>query len=100
MPSNGGSECEGPAAITTLCAVNGGWTSWTESGNCDTDFGQMSRSRNCTNPTPKNGGANCTGESEDHHICQVDGAWATWTLVADTCDDKTGLQNRLSLIHI
>merc|ERR1712212_1243221 len=89
-PSNGGADCQkvyGPGdkeiCNTEECAVDGGWTDWSE---CSKKCGGGWRKRSCTNPAPSNGGADCQkvygpGDKEmcNTEECAVDGAWSEWT---------------------
>jgi hypothetical protein len=54
--------------------VNGGYSSWNLSSQCDVTCGQGEeiRRRLCNNPTPKNGGRSCTvfGKDVEYRICK------------------------------
>ncbi|CAB4030230.1 uncharacterized protein LOC110041943 [Paramuricea clavata] len=70
------------------CLVNGGYSSWSLSSQCNVTCGQGEEiwRRSCDNPTPKNGGRNYTvlGKDVEYRICKrrpcpVDGNYSNWT---------------------
>ena len=56
------------------CAVNGGWTDYSEWTVCSADCagGTQTRSRTCTNPEPAFKGLDCPGEAEETRECNTD----------------------------
>jgi len=54
-----------------MYGVDGGWSTWSEWGDCSATCaeGQKTRTRNCTNPPPKNGGKDCRGEKKETQAC-------------------------------
>ncbi|XP_066919223.1 SCO-spondin-like [Clytia hemisphaerica] len=108
-PGHGGTDCVGDAlewqeCNAHACAIDGGWTEWTDWGECSATCGTgtQARTRICTNPTPANGGDTCTGdtsESQDCNTnpCPVDGGWtdwATWGTCSLTCGTGTQARSR------
>ncbi|XP_078375646.1 coadhesin-like isoform X1 [Oculina patagonica] len=97
-PSNGGPTCIeqslGPAedekeCNTQDCPVPGGYTDWSEWGECSVTCGGgvQRRTRTCTSPPPSNGGPTCIeqslGPAEDEKECNTqdcgkDGNWSPW----------------------
>ncbi|XP_038064284.1 uncharacterized protein LOC119734796 isoform X2 [Patiria miniata] len=55
------------------CPVDGGWSSWSEWGDCDTTCGDGTklRYRACDWPQPKNGGNECHGQNSSVTSCRV-----------------------------
>ena len=51
------------ALFHVYIAVDGGYTEWSEWGECSVSCGggKRSRSRTCTNPSPQFNGKNCDG---------------------------------------
>ena len=53
--------------------VDGGWSDWSNWGECvcdsDTDSAQQTRLRQCNNPEPQHGGLQCAGEEDDTRVC-------------------------------
>ena len=56
------------------CAVNGGWTDYSEWTDCSADCagGTQTRSRTCTNPEPAFKGLDCEGEAKETRECNTD----------------------------
>lgn len=78
-PAHGGKNCEGPVdeveeCNTAPCAVNGGFTNWSEFGSCSKTCGSgvQAKNRNCSQPAPANGGKDCEGASEETQACNTD----------------------------
>lgn len=99
-PAYNGSYCNGTLqdfnkCFTRNCPIDGGWTNWSEYGECSRTCGYgvyKQRTRNCTNPEPKYGGSNCTGDEDDFELCDYvdckDGTWedwAGWSQCSATC---------------
>ncbi|KAL4230559.1 Thrombospondin type 1 repeat-containing protein [Mactra antiquata] len=92
MPQYGGFDCQGMAieeqVCDTLrpCAVNGGWSFWSQWSDCsDTcGIGSTSRFRECSNPSPLYGGIYCQGPDQEVMACDsgvpcpIDGQWGPW----------------------
>lgn len=79
LPAHGGKNCEGPVdeveeCNTAPCAVNGGFTNWSEFGSCSKTCGSgvQAKNRNCSQPAPANGGKDCEGASEETQACNTD----------------------------
>ncbi|XP_077998339.1 uncharacterized protein LOC144451387 isoform X2 [Glandiceps talaboti] len=77
-PQYGGNDCkdEGPYLETRscndfYCAIDGGWTDWSDWGPCEPDCndGYQSQSRSCTNPKPMYGGFSCEGNATTIRSC-------------------------------
>eukprot|EP00731_Ephydatia_muelleri_P018718 Em0011g758a len=87
---------------TQCCAVNGGFTIWSDWSPCSVSCGNGTqyRSRSCTSPAPYCGGTGCTGASTELMSCAttpcpVDGywkAWGEWSACSSMCDG--GIQTR------
>jgi Thrombospondin type 1 domain len=57
--------------MLTGCAVDGGWSVWSDWEQCSQSCGSgyKSRSRDCNNPMPQNGGRLCTGDHVETVKC-------------------------------
>ncbi|XP_045165423.2 coadhesin-like [Mercenaria mercenaria] len=89
-PAYNGSDCVGTGqgfskCFDKECPVDGGWTNWSDFGECSSTCGFnriKERSRNCTNPAPAFGGQNCTGDENEKESCDFvdckDGTWNSW----------------------
>jgi hypothetical protein len=55
--------------LVKTSVINGGWSSWVNSGSCLN--GLQTQTRTCTNPVPENGGASCSGLSMQQVSCGV-----------------------------
>lgn len=60
------------ADCTVGFTINGGWTGFSPysscSGLCEA-FGNITRSRSCTSPTPRNNGSECVGDTVESILC-------------------------------
>ncbi|KAL3880318.1 hypothetical protein ACJMK2_032566 [Sinanodonta woodiana] len=82
-----GESIERQSCVVSACAVNGGWSQWSEWGQCSSSCGTSTRLRvrQCTSPAPSNGGELCQGYSIDESLCQtgvpcpVNGGWSFWS---------------------
>ena len=56
-----------------LCVVHGGWSDWTEWGQCSETCGEglAERSRTCDSPLAQHGGRKCTGKDSDRQSCNL-----------------------------
>ncbi|KAL4218919.1 Hemicentin-1 [Mactra antiquata] len=68
------------------CPVHGGWSNWSDFGECSVSCngGLRRRFRTCSQPAPSNNGRGCMGPSDDTETCQqipcpVDGLWTDWS---------------------
>ncbi|CAC5363052.1 UNC5 [Mytilus coruscus] len=56
-----------------FCPINGGWTTWTDWGQCRAKCGDLSRikrKRSCMNPVPMNNGLQCFGVDSERRLCK------------------------------
>ncbi|XP_027058955.1 A disintegrin and metalloproteinase with thrombospondin motifs adt-1-like isoform X3 [Pocillopora damicornis] len=107
-PKHGGTPCTGntqkiQACVRHPCAVDGGWSVWSEWNSCSKSCGTglQERSRNCTQPAPMHNGKPCEGEPWENrpcnvHACPVDGGWSSWSLWS-RCDRVCGEGKRQRL---
>lgn len=53
--------------------LDGGWSSWTDWGDCSASCGTgiRRRHRGCNNPTPSLLGHDCEGETESFELCET-----------------------------
>ncbi len=53
--------------------VNGGFSEWSEFGNCTRKCGggNMTRFRKCDNPSPAHGGLDCIGPKRETKACNT-----------------------------
>ncbi|XP_063781355.1 SCO-spondin-like [Pseudophryne corroboree] len=95
----------------SACPQNGGFTPWTQWSSCSVTcggLGNMSRTRDCSNPKPTNGGRDCDGPRVDIKYCQTPvcgdgiptektptvsaeeefGSWSPWTPCSRSCTDR------------
>lgn len=75
-PVNGGKNCEGSRFQLKLCkikqcAVDGGYSPWSDWTSCSEKCGQgmKRRRRYCNNPKPANGGQKCSGARKQVKPC-------------------------------
>jgi hypothetical protein len=56
-----------------FCLVDGGYTEWSQFGDCSATCGDgfKTKTRTCTNPVPSGGGKQCVGESSETSECNV-----------------------------
>lgn len=111
-PRGGGENCTGDAQESRscsmqACAINGGWSEYSEWSACSAACGggTRTRTRTCNQPPPSNGGAACVGNTVQTETCNlnacttpvlnpINGAWSEWVTVGScskTCG--TGVQN-------
>ncbi|XP_060574479.1 A disintegrin and metalloproteinase with thrombospondin motifs adt-1-like [Ruditapes philippinarum] len=66
-----GNGIEDEMCKTGSCAVDGGWTEWSQWRQCPVlcGVGLQSRTRSCTNPSPANAGKQCVGQNFDVKLC-------------------------------
>ena len=52
--------------------VDGGWGEWSSPSACSTScgLGELTRTRQCNNPTPQFGGEFCEGDDTETQTCQ------------------------------
>ena len=69
------------------CPVHGGFSDWSNFGECTRScgVGLKNRTRHCTNPEPKHGGDYCTGLFIDFEVCNwspcpIDGGYTQWSV--------------------
>merc|ERR1712240_39658 len=77
-PKHGGAQCAGPSTESKSCniqpcAVDGGWSQWSNFTTCTKTCGTgiQYRYRKCNNPIPIHGGAQCVGESYSAQKCNT-----------------------------
>ncbi|KAM9306065.1 SCO-spondin-like, partial [Gastrophryne carolinensis] len=93
----------------SACPRHGGFTSWSPWSPCSVTcggLGNMTRSRDCSDPGPANGGKDCEGPHVDIKYCQTPdcagetsypagalcpeedfSSWTSWTPCSRTCSD-------------
>ncbi|XP_052793992.1 SCO-spondin-like [Mya arenaria] len=85
------------------CPIHGGWSDWSQYGECSVPcgIGIAQRSRVCNNPIPQYGGNLCIGpdtdgvECDTKTHCPIDGGfspWSQWSVCKADCGE--GLQIR------
>ncbi len=93
-PANGGAICVGDSiqniSCSTVIPINGGWSSWRNSGRCIN--GNQAQIRTCNNPIPKNGGDMCVGDSSRNISCTlvspINGGWGPWENLNSCINNK------------
>ncbi|KAL5006387.1 hypothetical protein ScPMuIL_015193 [Solemya velum] len=84
------------------CVVDGGWSDWSEWGDCSQSCGGGYKIafRDCTSPEPKCGGDQCSGAcsktipcNEDIPCCAVT-QWSCWSDCSVTCEEGTMTRHR------
>ncbi|XP_053376701.1 SCO-spondin-like [Mercenaria mercenaria] len=109
-PQYGGLDCVGDRNETQVCsdrlscAIDGGWSDWSNWFGCTVTCGVGSnvRYRACNNPVPENHGKPCPGDFSENitcnsFVCPVDGNWAdwgAWTSCSVTCSNGTSARVR------
>ncbi|XP_029005418.1 SCO-spondin [Betta splendens] len=86
--TNGEMECG-----TAPCAVDCGWSGWTQWSTCSRtcDVGVRRRYRSGTNPAPAFGGRPCKGDRVGIDTCSIEPCfgvkepWSTWSQCSVTC---------------
>ncbi|XP_053386636.1 SCO-spondin-like [Mercenaria mercenaria] len=103
VPQNGGHNCSGSsqepkACQKSACPIDGGWSVWSEFGECSRScgIGVTFRTRQCNYPIPQNGGRNCSGSSQEFKSCQksacpIDGGWSNFTNLTCSATCGTGV---------
>jgi len=111
-PRLGGKDCVGAfsesrACNTEECAVNGGYSEWSDFGSCSAKCGGgvKTRTRTCSEPLPAFGGKDCAalGASVEHVPCNtapcgVDGDysdWSAWSACSADCGGGLKARQRL-----
>ncbi|XP_066028698.1 coadhesin [Pocillopora verrucosa] len=94
-----GPDMESEQCNTRDCPIPGGYTGWSEWGECSVTCGGgvQTRKRTCTNPPPSGGGPTCIeqnlGPAEEQkecnsQDCDIDGGyteWSEWSECTATC---------------
>ena len=100
-PQFGGADCVGSveniqACNEQACPIDGGWSDFTEFGECSETCGggEQTQTRTCTNPEPQFGGADCVGSTENiqacnEQACPIDGGWSDFTEFGE-CSETCG----------
>ncbi|XP_065656814.1 uncharacterized protein LOC124806705 isoform X3 [Hydra vulgaris] len=78
-PAYSGRNCVGINNYTEdcsndiICPVNGNWSKWSKWSICNQpcNGGIITRSRNCTNPSPKYSGMSCCGDYTQSEACSI-----------------------------
>ncbi|KAM4026917.1 LOW QUALITY PROTEIN: SCO-spondin-like [Anomaloglossus baeobatrachus] len=84
----------------SACPVNGGFTPWTPWSSCSVScggLGNMTRSRQCTDPAPTNGGNVCEGPGVDIKYCQTPECSDMIAPTMETTTASTGRGEELSV---
>jgi hypothetical protein len=88
----GGRDCQGQMiqrkkCQISKCAIDGGWTDFSDWSACSQTcgVGSTTRSRTCSNPLPQFGGDECVGNDTETKSCveikncPISGGWGRWT---------------------
>merc|ERR1712203_425849 len=67
------SETEYDECVLGVCPVHGGWSDWSEYGDCDKPCGGglQTRQRRCNQPPPSLGGNYCDGNQTNSTECNM-----------------------------
>ncbi|XP_060558848.1 A disintegrin and metalloproteinase with thrombospondin motifs adt-1-like [Ruditapes philippinarum] len=94
-PQFGGKDCVGLSHQITVCempscAVDGGWSEWSNFSRCGSVCGDgyTTRKRTCSNPAPQNGGNNCVGNHEERSKCN-----------SGPCSDDMPICNKVNVLE-
>ncbi|WAR06181.1 CADN-like protein, partial [Mya arenaria] len=105
-PQYNGADCSGLGAgsqtesctVDTMCPIAGGYTSWAQWSTCAVTCGEgtVTRTRDCTNPSPQYNGANCDviGSSSDTTTCSANASCIAWSDCPVTCGGGTNYRVR------
>ncbi|XP_053376702.1 SCO-spondin-like [Mercenaria mercenaria] len=104
-PANGGYNCLGNNKITKLCErqlcpVHGGWSEWSEFGQCSVTcgMGMTKRLRSCSKPPPSRFGDHCFGDRVEYTLCMpkpcTDGRWSDWEPWSNCTSCDKGIHTR------
>nr|XP_054769474.1 hemicentin-1-like [Lytechinus pictus] len=87
----------GQAVMTIYLTVmvHGGWSEWTDWGQCSKTCGRgmRIRTRRCDSPSPANNGLQCTGPEVEQNSCHLEscpihgrwGEWQPWEECSSSC---------------
>lgn len=105
-PMHGGRDCVGSANESVICnshrcRVDGGWSEWSQYGECSVscNTGTKVRTRTCTKPVTAYGGRECVGKSTESvvcndYLCPIAGVWSQWSEEPCSVSCGGGSQNR------
>lgn len=104
-PSGGGAQCSGDSQETRTCNngpcnVDGGWSNWSNYGECSKSCGKGKKYkyRTCTNPPQSGDGKDCYGRARKgkkcrEASCKVNGGWSEWSDYGE-CNKTCGTGKR------